>query len=176
MPLNFQTLSMMELRGAPGEVLDRVAQNHEAFIIERKGQQMACLVPLSVFMPDIQPARLAREFEALDIESEERRVSITGENELELQFRGEGAGRDVALTVRLPHGYPNAGPKVFADPIADNSPHRWQDGSLCIFGAMEIWNPGKHDVSHALRLARQWLSQYEAWRQSGRWNKEEDNA
>ena len=166
MPLDFQSLSMMELRGAPGEVLDRVAQNHEAFIIERSGQQMACLVPLSVFLPDIQSARLAQEFEALDVESESRKVSITRDNELDLHFRREGAKNDVTITVRLPHGYPSASPKIFADPVVEGYPHRWQDGSLCIFGAMDIWNPGKHDAAHALRLARQWLSHYEEWRDS----------
>lgn len=158
---------MMELRGAPGEVLDRVVQNQEAFIVERNGQQMACLVPLSVFLPDIQPQRLAREFQELDQESEECTASITEENELELRFRGEGEGGRVTLTVRLPHGYPNASPKIFAVPVAEGYPHRWQDGSLCIFGAIEIWNPGKHDVSYALRLARQWLAQYETWCASG---------
>lgn len=168
-------MSMMELRSAPGEVLDRVAQKGESFIVERNGQQMACLVPLSVFMPAIQPARLARELELLDAQAEMSTVSITESNELELHFRGEGSGKDVTLTVRLPHGYPSASPKVFASPIPDICPHRWQDGSLCIFGAVDIWNPGKHDVSHALNLARQWLSHFEDWRQSGVWGEEQQN-
>ncbi len=172
MPLNFQPLSMMALRGAPGDVLDRVAQNHEAFIVERNGQQIACLVPLSVFMPDIQPARLAQELEALDVNGEERRVSLTHDNELELRFHGEGTSNDMILTVRLPHGYPNASPKVFVDPLVPDCPHRWQDGSLCIFGAIEIWNPGKHNILRVLALARRWISHYEAWRADGTWTGE----
>lgn len=44
MPLDFKPLSMMKLRSAPGEVLDRVAQKGEAFVVERNGEQMACLV------------------------------------------------------------------------------------------------------------------------------------
>ena len=46
MPLDFSLLSMTELRNRPGEILDRVADKGEAFIIERSGQRKACLVPL----------------------------------------------------------------------------------------------------------------------------------
>ena len=165
MPVRFQLLSMMELRSAPGEVLDRVAQNQEAFIVERSGQQMACLVPLSVLLPDIQPSRLIQEVEALDHASLSRTVSITQDNELDFHFRGEGTAQEITLTVRLPHGYPSVSPKIFADPVAENCPHLWQDNSLCIFGALDIWNPGKHDVVHVLELARQWLAQYETWKE-----------
>lgn len=176
MPLNFQPLSMMELRSAPGEVLDRVAQKREAFIVERNGHQMACLVPLSVFMPDIQPARLAREFERLQAQSEEHTTSITEERELDLHFHGEGPDQGITLTVRLPHGYPSACPKVYAHPISDHCPHLWQDGSLCLFGVMELWNPGRHDVLYVLRLARRWLSHFEEWRRTGAWGEDPENA
>ena len=53
MELEFTTLSMMELRSSPGDILDRVYKNGEAFIIERNGQQKACLVPISHFCPDV---------------------------------------------------------------------------------------------------------------------------
>lgn len=173
MPLNFQPLSMMELRSAPGEVLDRVAQKGEAFIVERSGHQMACLVPLSSFMPDIQPARLSREFEQLQLQKEWHTASITDERELEVHFREEGAEQSVRLTIRLPHGYPSACPKVYAHPVPDGCPHRWQDGSLCIFGAMEVWNPGQHDVSYVLRLARRWLSHFAQWQRTGEWTEDD---
>ena len=65
MPLDFGLLSMTELRTRPGEILDRVADGGEAFIIERSGQRKACLVPLSVFLPDISPARIAAEIQEL---------------------------------------------------------------------------------------------------------------
>lgn len=176
MPLNFTPLSMMDLRSAPGEALDRVARQGEAFVIERNGQQMACLVPLSIFMPDIQPARIAREMERLSDQHEEPRTSITDERELELQFRGEGSNKKITLVIRLPHGYPNTSPKVYADPLPDQCPHRWQDGSLCIFGVMELWNPGQHDVVHVLGLARRWLSHFEAWQGEGKWGGDQVSA
>ena len=65
MPLDFSLLSMTELRTRPGEILDRVADEGEAFIIERSGQRKACLVPLSVLLPDIPPARIADEIQLL---------------------------------------------------------------------------------------------------------------
>src|SRR5216683_4010173 len=110
MPIDFKPLSMMQLRSAPGEVLDRVAQKGEAFVVERNGEQMACLVPLSVFMPDIQPKRLAREFEQLQAQSEHHATSISDERELQLHFRKQGPDKDVTLSIFLPHGYPNACP------------------------------------------------------------------
>lgn len=176
MPLNFTPLSMMDLRSAPGEALDRVARQGEAFVIERNGQQMACLVPLSIFMPDIQPARIAHEMERLSDQHEAPKTCITDQRELELQFRGEGAQQDMTLVIRLPHGYPNASPKVYADSLPDRCPHRWQDGSLCIFGVMELWNPGQHDVVHVLGLARRWLSHFEVWQREGHWGGDQGSA
>jgi hypothetical protein len=169
MPLNFQPLSMMELRSAPGEVLDRVAQRQESFIVERNGYQMACLVPLSVFMPDIQPARLQKEFEKLQSFGENQITAISDTRELDLRFKEQGPNHEFTITIRLPHGYPNVCPKVFAEPVPKNSPHRWQDGSLCIFGAMELWNPGQHDVVYVLNLTRRWLAHFSSWKNSGTW-------
>src|SRR5216683_2846770 len=102
MPIDFKPLSMMQLRSAPGEVLDRVAQKGEAFVVERNGEQMACLVPLSVFMPDIQPKRLAREFEQLHAHNEQHSASISDNRELQLHFRRQGPEEDMTLTIRVP--------------------------------------------------------------------------
>lgn len=169
MPISFTPLAMMDLRSAPGEILDRVARNNESFVVERNGQQMACLVPLSIFMPDIQPARIARELERLNAQGEQQSTSITDARELEFQFREIIDDRTLTITIRLPHGYPNASPKVFVTPLPERCPHRWQDGSLCLFGVMELWNPGQHDTLHALRLTRRWLAHFADWEKSGRW-------
>jgi hypothetical protein len=167
MPIDFKPLTMMELRSSPGEILDRVARDGEAFVVERSGQQMACLVPLSNFMPDIQRTRLNQELERLSERNELYRPTITDQNEIELRFASNDQLPEIVI--RLPHGYPNACPVVFVRDLPDACPHRWQDGSLCIFGAMEIWNPGKHDVSHTLGLARRWLINYSAWKRNGKW-------
>jgi ubiquitin-protein ligase len=169
MPHNFTPLPMMELRSAPGDVLDRVAHNGESFVIERNGNQMACLVPLSVFMPDIQPTRIALEYEGLAKNNENPATSITDGRELQLQFKGEGVDKDITVTIRLPHGYPNASPKVYAHPLPESCPHKWQDGSLCILGAMDVWNPGQHDVAHVLGLTRRWLDRMSNWQSTGTW-------
>lgn len=169
MRFNFQPLPMMELRNAPGEILDRVSQKREAFVVERNGRQMACLVPVSVFLPEIRLARLTREFALLDEQFDAHTKTVTERNEVELRFPGEGATRDIDLKIRLPHGYPQSCPKVFADSLPESCPHCWQDGSLRLFGQMGTWDPEKHDFRHALKLARQWLAQYETWRREGEW-------
>ena len=169
MHLHFRLLPMMELRNSPGKVLDRVAGRHEAFIVERNGVQMACLVPVSFVMPDIQNARINKELDTLETELELYRLRINDDKELELVFPREGESKEITLTIRLPHGYPSSCPRIFAEPVEEKCPERWHDKSLCTYGAMQLWNPAKHDVAHALGLARQWLNRYDAWLRDGKW-------
>lgn len=174
MPLDFALLSMTELRTRPGEILDRVADKGEAFIIERSGQRKACLVPLSVFLPDISPARIADEIQGLVGSGEEPSTSFTEDKELAFRFPGKlEDGTSAEISVVLPHGYPNNCPRVYANIISEGAPHRWADGALCLYGVMTAWNPGKHTVLSTLKLARRWISNYDAWRKSGEWPKQE---
>src|SRR5215469_10595703 len=106
MPLDFGLLSMTELRTRPGEILDRVAEKGEAFIIERSGQRKACLVPLSVLLPDIAPARIAEEIQQLIAENEKPSTSFTEDKELAFRFPStleDGTAADISVV--LPHGY-----------------------------------------------------------------------
>ena len=64
--VEFQLLTMTELRTRPGEILDRVADDGAAFILERSGHRKACLVPVSLFLPDVSPERIAAELEDLE--------------------------------------------------------------------------------------------------------------
>ena len=174
MPLDFGLLSMTELRNRPGEILDRVADGGEAFMIERNGRRKACLVPLSVFFPDVSPSRIATEFEQLVENGEEARTTITENRELAFRFPCRLADESpIEVRILLPHGYPQSCPRVYADAIAEGSPHRWADGALCIYGVMTGWNPGKHTVFSTLELARQWLRRYDTWRETGEWPKPE---
>lgn len=166
---------MMDLRSRPGEILDEVAVHGCSFVVERNGQQKACLVPISVLMPDISPDRISKELDSLVAKDELFRVSITKDSEIELVLVEEIQEKNIRLCVKLPHGYPNKSPVVTADPIDPSSPHRWLDGSLCIFGAMETWNPGQHDVVYTLKLCRRWLRGYELWSTTGNWPKLEDS-
>jgi prevent-host-death family protein len=172
--LEFGVLSMTELRNRPGEILDRVAETGEAFIIERNGARKACLVPLSVFFPDVSPARIGEEIQELGKHEENPRVTITDKRELAFRFPLKLADdTPLELSIVLPHGYPHSCPRVYADTISDNSPHRWKDGALCLYGVMSGWNPGKHTVFSTLTLAKRWLRHYDAWRKTGQWPKEE---
>lgn len=172
MKIEFKSLSMMGLRRRPGEVLDEVSQHGTAYLIERNGQQKACLVPTSYFLPDIQPARVAAELDRM-VESNERyRVAISEEREIELIFREFSGEAVINVTVTLPHGYPSKAPLVSAEPIEAGCPHTWPDGTLSIYGAMAVWNPEKHDVMHAIALFRRWIQHYAVWRHTGAWPEE----
>lgn len=172
MLLDFRLLSMTELRSKPGEIFDRVADNGEAFIIEKGGRRKACLVPLSVFFPDVSPTRIADEIDELQKHGETARVEITKDRELALLFTcmmlDETA---VEVRVVLPHGYPSAPPRVYAALGDGRVPHRWQDGALCLYGVMSGWNPGRHTTLSTLRLTRDWLDHYAVWRTAGTWPK-----
>lgn len=159
----------MDLRSSPGEVLDRVARDGEVFVIERNGQPKACLVPVSFLLPDIAPQRIAKELAGLKERGENYRVTITDNRELEIGFHETVSGENVVLTVVLPHGYPNSAPRAFVAPLAPNTPHRWNDGSLSILGRFAAWNAKSHGVSHFLAWARRWLREYASWRKTGEW-------
>lgn len=177
MPLNFELLSMTELRTRPGEILDRVADKGEAFIVERNGQRKACLVPLSVLLPDISPARIADEIQQLVAQGEKPSTSFTEEKELTFRFPSKlEDGTSAEISIVLPHGYPNNCPRVYCNAVRESAPHRWADGALCVYGVMTGWNPGKHTVFSTLKLARRWLRNYVTWLTSGEWPQQEGPA
>ena len=160
---------MMDLRSRPGEILDEVSVLGRSFVIERNDQQRAFLVPISTFVPDIEPSRLLKELDSLVLEDEKFRISITEKQEIQLLFQEQSGEDSIAVRVTLPHGYPNKSPTVAADPIDQSSPHRWSDGSLCIYGAMDTWNPGTQNVVNMLKLCRRWLANYDSWRKTNEW-------
>ena len=159
----------MQLRNSPGDVLDRVAEDGEVFVVERNGKPKACLVPVSFLLPDIAPDRIADELSRLRERNETHKLTITESRELEISFHEMAAGENIVVTIALPHGYPNTAPRISAQPLAPNTPHRWHDGSLSIFGNSTIWNARNHNVVHALGLARKWIKQYARWRRTGEW-------
>ncbi len=173
MLIDFKPLPMMALRSRPGEVLDEVAREGAAFLIERNGQQKACLVPISYFLPDIQTSRVTAELDRIADSNENCRIAISREREIQLVFQEFSGETRVDVTVTLPHGYPNKAPVVSATPLEEGCPHRWPDGTLCIYGAAAVWNPGRHDVMHTVALFRKWIQHYSAWRQAGEWPKGE---
>jgi prevent-host-death family protein len=174
--IDFKSLKMMELRSSPGEVLDRVARDGEVFIIERNGQPKACLVPVSFLLPDIAPERIAQELEKLSESKEHPKVTINENKELEINCHETAAGENVVISIVLPHGYPNAAPRIYVLQIPSNTPRRWPDGALSIFGVTAVWNSKNHNTVYALRLARAWLKDYVKWRKMGEWPADsEDN-
>ena len=98
-----------------------------SFVIERNGRQKACLVPLSVFLPNISPARIAHDLEQLEMAGEQSRTTITAEKEIAFKFLHSCDFGPYDITVLLPHNYPNTCPRVYVDPV-DSS------GASSVFG------------------------------------------
>lgn len=169
MQIEFTQLPMMALRSRPGELLDEVSRQGCAFLIERNGQPKACLVPISYFLPDVQTSRLTADLDRVMDSGERCRVTINDEREIQLAFREFIDETALEVTVTLPHGYPSNAPVVSASPIDKGCPHRWPDGTLCIYGAMTMWNPGKHHLMHTVALFRQWIQNYSVWRRTQQW-------
>ncbi len=176
MKIDFKTLKMMELRSSPGEILDRVARDGDVFLIERNGEPKACLVPVSFLLPDVSTERITRELNKLAERNENYKLTINDKKELVIDCHETAAGESLILSVVLPHGYPNSAPRVVARTLPANTPKRWQDGSLAIFGTTTTWSPKTHDTIYALKLARRWLRDYVRWRRTGEWPKETENA
>lgn len=166
----------MELRSSPGEVLDRVARDGDVFVIERNGEPKACLVPVSFLLPDVSTERITQELNKLSERNENYKPTINENKELVIDCLETAAGESLIISIVLPHGYPNSAPRIYAQSLPANTPKRWQDGSLSIFGATATWNAKSHDVLHALTLARKWLRSYARWRKTGEWAKETETA
>ncbi len=120
-------------------------------------------------MPDIPKARLAQEFSDVQKDEPDHQITLNSKNEVVVRVPGLEEGRDFRIEIVLPHGYPSVPPVIRADPVDNASPHRWPDGSLCVYGMMTQWNPGKHGVMSSINLARMWLRGYTHWRQTGAW-------
>lgn len=176
MKIDFKPLKMMELRSSPGEVLDRVARDGEVFVVERNGQPKACLVPVSFLLPDISPDRITEELNRLREKEENYKLTINDHKELEINFHEIVVGENIVISIVLPHGYPNSVPRIHAQGVPANTPHRWQDGSLSIFGTTATWNAKSHNIIHVLTFARGWLKQYGKWRKTGEWPNESQGA
>lgn len=168
MKIDFKTLSMMELRSTPGDVLDRVARDGDVFVIERSGQAKACLVPVSFLLPDIAPERISHEIGRLGEKKEDYKLTINDNKELEISTRETATGKAIVLRIVLPHGYPSAAPRVYAEGLPAKTSARWPDGALAIFGATATWNSKTHDVVHTLNLGRSWLRQHANGRKQGK--------
>ena len=167
--IDFKSLTMMELRSSPGEVLDRVARDGEVFVIERNGEPKACLVPVSFLLPDISPDRITKELNGLIEKNENYKLTINENKELEINCHEVAAGENLVLSIILPHGYPNSAPRIYVAQVPPNTPHRWADGALSIFGVTATWNAKTHNAVHALKLARAWVKNYAKWRRTGQW-------
>ena len=163
MKIDFKTLNMMDLRSAPGEILDRVARDGEVFVVERNGRPRACLVPVSFLLPDISPDRIALELRKLDEQKQVYRLTINDRRELEITFPELSSMESSPVSIVLPHGYPDTAPRIYALRLPTDIPMCWPDGSLVIYGSTVAWNSKADNVVGALGLVREWLRTFAKW-------------
>ena len=78
-------------------------------------------------------------------------------------------GREFLVSAVLPTRYPNQPPAlhVLKPTLADGCPHRFMDGSLCVYP--KNWIPATGTVVQAIANAADWLRLYESWRRTGTW-------
>lgn len=66
-------------------------------------------------------------------------------------------------------GYPSVMPKVtVVAPAVKHGMHMYVAGHICYMHP-SVWNPGRHDVKHALAEAAVWLNKHEVYVATGRW-------
>ena len=124
-------------------------------------------MPVSFLLPDISPDRIALELKKLEKKSQEYRLTINDRKELEFTFPEMVSGEPFPVSIVLPHGYPNAAPRIYALRLPPNAPMCWPDGSLSIYGSTAAWNPKADDIVRALDLARDWLKAFAKWQATG---------
>lgn len=88
-------------------------------------------------------------------------------------WRGKFQPREVSGTYSIEVRYTiGHSPKVFVihPKIAADAPHRWQDGSLCLYWPRErAWIRSDVIAETILPWAALWLYYYELWLDTGRW-------
>ena len=84
-----------------------------------------------------------------------------------LQLKGGGA---FLVSAVLPARYPYQPPAlhVLKPKLVDGCPHRYIDGSLCVYP--KAWVPATGTVVQVVANAAHWLWQYENWRRTGAWS------
>jgi PHD/YefM family antitoxin component YafN of YafNO toxin-antitoxin module len=82
------TLSALDVRKNLGDILNRIAIRHDEYVIERKGQPMAAMVPMGKFEA-MQRAARAHLLDVLDGES-----LMSDEEAMELANEAKSASRE----------------------------------------------------------------------------------
>jgi ubiquitin-protein ligase len=84
------------------------------------------------------------------------------------QLRLKG-GSIYLISAELPARYPYQPPvlHVLSPALAHGCPHRYADGSLCVY--LNNWNPASGTVVQTIANAADWLRHYQGWRRMGAW-------
>jgi ubiquitin-protein ligase len=78
-------------------------------------------------------------------------------------------GAAFLVSAVIPARYPNQPPAlhVLQPRLVHGCPHRFADGSLCVYP--KSWLPATGTVVQAIANAADWLAHYEGWGRTGAW-------
>jgi prevent-host-death family protein len=91
-----EKVSTIDVRQRIGDLLNRVALRHDEFVIERKGNPLAALVPIERLE---QMRRFARRH-ALELLDRQKQSSVTEEQALEVALEAQRSARKRARKPR----------------------------------------------------------------------------
>jgi len=84
-----EIISTAHVRQRIGDLLNRVALRHDEFVIERKGQPLAALVPVE----RLEQMRLFARRHAMDFLEQQRDTSITDDEATDLALEAQRVAR-----------------------------------------------------------------------------------
>src|SRR3989441_10200085 len=84
-----EKVSTIDVRQRIGDLLNRVALRHDEFVIERKGQPLAALVPVE----RLEQMRLFARRHAMDFLEQQRDTSITDDEATDLALEAQRVAR-----------------------------------------------------------------------------------
>lgn len=116
------------------------------------------------------PRRLQLERELMESRTQAQLRRLGDELGWLENLRSAGAGVPYQLVIVYPDRFPYEPPKAFiAYPDVTGAPHRFLDGSLCLFNNPAVASGVKTTALLVRNRAVVWFLAYELWRVTGEW-------
>lgn len=125
---------------------------------------------------DADPNRLQKEV-ALMAERSRAELRRVGAGLTWIEQLRSSAGQSYVLAIEYPERFPHEAPRAYIlSPDVSGAPHRFADGSLCLWGD-HVHGSGVKTTAVSVRSrAIAWFFVYEAWRRTGAWSAPEHGA
>lgn len=119
---------------------------------------------------DTDPARLHKEV-ALMAERSRAELRRVGSGLMWVEQLCSTSGQQYAIAIEYPDRFPHEAPRAFLlSPDVSGAPHRFADGSLCLWGDHVRASGVKTSAVSVRTRAITWFFVYENWRRTGQWS------